>query len=294
LPRTVAAVVTAIMFDEVSTQAKQAAAVQEQQAQSRKGGVGRGLAWSNEELTALVVEAYSVGGDPVIGSGQTAAKYAERIRDAFARKAPADACTSNGTRCARDNRRWKGRPLISCMKKYKEVVSMCTRFRDKRKQVDAMQLTGGSTEDDLDRVALTLFNESVKVGDKQLIDAIATTPGYNLGKDFCFQDQYEFFVTRTTVLAAVATPVPSVSPGATDIGNFLSTTERPLGTKAAKRKKRSLESSSSSQADVRSSVRDFSEVMKKSDEDILRMQRQKLRLQEQSNRLHMYEMLFLR
>jgi hypothetical protein len=45
---------------------------------------------------------------------------------------------------------------------------------------------------------------------------------------------------------------------------------------------------------VASSVRDFSEVMKNSDEDILRMQRKKLRLQEQINRLRMYETLFLR
>jgi hypothetical protein len=105
-----------------------------------------------------------------------------------------------------------------------------------------------------------------------------------MGKDFCFQYQYEFFVARTTALEAVSTPVPSVSPGSvpleasdtgvSDIGNFRSKTERPLGTKAAKTKKRSLESSSSSQADVVSSVRDFSEVIKKSDEELLRTQRQ--------------------
>jgi hypothetical protein len=47
---------------------------------------------------------------------------------------------------------------MSCMKMYKEVVIMRTRLRDKRKQVDAMQLTGSSTEDDLGRVALPLFN----------------------------------------------------------------------------------------------------------------------------------------
>jgi hypothetical protein len=92
----------------MSDEDKPAAAVPEQQAQSINGRVRRGLALSNEELMALVVEAYGVGGDPVIGSGQTAEEYAERIRDAFARKAPADACASNGTRCARDNRRWQG------------------------------------------------------------------------------------------------------------------------------------------------------------------------------------------
>jgi hypothetical protein len=63
---------------------------------------------------------------------------------------------------------------------------------------------------------------------------------YYVGKNFCYQDQYEFFVTQTTVLVAGATPVPSASPivspqaagdtGATDIGIFPSETERPLGT----------------------------------------------------------------
>jgi hypothetical protein len=100
----------------------------------------------------------------VIESGQTAEKYSESIRDAFARKAPAGACTSNGTRCARDNRRWKGRPPMSCLKNYNELMSMCTRLIDKRKKIDAMQLTGGSTEDDMDRVALAFFNESVNFG----------------------------------------------------------------------------------------------------------------------------------
>jgi hypothetical protein len=91
-----------------------------------------------------------------------------------------------------------------------------------------MQLTGSSAEDDLDRFSLAFFNKSVNFWDKQLIYAIATTPGYNVGKEVCFQDQYEFFVAQTTVLEAVSIPVPSVSPGsvsqvasdtgATDIG----------------------------------------------------------------------------
>jgi hypothetical protein len=106
------------------------------------------------------------------------------------------------------------------------------------------------------------------------------------------------------VLEAGATSVPSASPSPSpkaagdaascDIRNLLSATERPLGTKATRRKKRCLESSSTSQADMASSVRDFSEAMKRADEQNARMQIQKLRLQEQSNRLRMYETLFLR
>jgi hypothetical protein len=138
--------------DEV-TPAVPVAAAQDQQAQSRKRGVGRGLAWSNEELTSLVAQAYDIGGDLVVGSGQSADKYAERIRDAFAQKAPVDACQRNGTRCGRDSRRWQRLSPFSCLKKYKAVISVCTRLRDKIKQVDAVQLTGSPSSDDLDRVA---------------------------------------------------------------------------------------------------------------------------------------------
>ena len=115
---------------------------------------------------------------------------------------------------------------------------MCTRLRDKRKNVDAIyrRFDGG-------RPGSRGFgsNESLNVGKKQLIYAIDTTTGYNVEKESCFQDQYEFFVARTSLLEAVSTPVPWVFPGsvlqeasdtATDIGNFRSTTERPLETKA--------------------------------------------------------------
>jgi hypothetical protein len=57
-----------------------------QQAQARSGntllrprGTGRGLGWLDEELTALVVQGYDIGSDPIVGAGQTAEKYADRI-----------------------------------------------------------------------------------------------------------------------------------------------------------------------------------------------------------------------
>jgi hypothetical protein len=51
-----AAAATASMSADEDTPAVPASAAHEHQAQSRKGGIGRGLAWSNEELTALVVQ----------------------------------------------------------------------------------------------------------------------------------------------------------------------------------------------------------------------------------------------
>jgi hypothetical protein len=36
---------------------------------SRPRGTGCGLGWSDEELTALVVQEYDIGSDPIVGAG---------------------------------------------------------------------------------------------------------------------------------------------------------------------------------------------------------------------------------
>jgi hypothetical protein len=46
-------------------------------------GVGRGLSWSNEELTALIVQGYSISSDSAVGAGQTVEKNAGRMRAVF-------------------------------------------------------------------------------------------------------------------------------------------------------------------------------------------------------------------
>jgi hypothetical protein len=76
-----------------------------------------------------------------------------------------------------------------------------------------------------------------------------------------------------------------------DAGFYPSTTERPLGTKAAKRRKRSLESSAPSE--VVSSVQNLTEGMRESDALYARNQKEKLLLHQESNSLHMYETLYL-
>jgi hypothetical protein len=89
---------------------------------SRPRGAGRGLGWSDDELTALVVQGYDGGRDPTVDAGQTAERYADRMRSAFLSKMPPGACTATGTKCALDNCRWTGRPAAVCLRKYKEVI----------------------------------------------------------------------------------------------------------------------------------------------------------------------------
>jgi hypothetical protein len=67
---------------------------------------GRGLGWSDAELTALVVQGYEVGSDPSVGAGQTAEAYSMRKRAALLEKMPPGVCSATGTKCAMDSRRW--------------------------------------------------------------------------------------------------------------------------------------------------------------------------------------------
>jgi hypothetical protein len=179
-----------------------------------------------------------------------------------------------------------------------------------RKRVDSMELTGSPTEEDLSRVALALINGVLQIGNKELVYSIVSTPGYNVGKAFEYQDQYDFLVKHTTVLEAGITPgppshhnsmnaaaQPTASLGASsdaeaaDAGFYPSSIERPLGTKASKRRKRGVDTSV--QSEVASSVRDLTESMHASDAVHARNQSEKLRLYQESNRLRMYETLYL-
>jgi hypothetical protein len=172
-----------------------------------------------------------------------------------------------------------------------------------------MKLTGSPTEEDINRVALALFNGSLPVGNKELAYNIVSTPRFNVGKTFEYQDQLDFLVKHTTLLDAGISPGPPSHQNSTielqptalsdtpcdaeaaDARSYPSSTERPLGTKAAKRRKRSLENSA--QSEVASSVRNLTASMRESDSLHARNQSEKLRLREESNRLRMYETLFL-
>jgi hypothetical protein len=58
---------------------------------------------------------------------------------------------------------------MACLKKYKIVVRTCVRMYECQKRVDYMKLTGSPTEDDINRVALALFNGVLPVGNKELV-----------------------------------------------------------------------------------------------------------------------------
>jgi hypothetical protein len=151
---------------------------------------GRGLGWSDAELTALFVQGYEVGSCPIVGAGQTAESYSMQMRAAFLETMPPGACSSTGTKRAMDSRRWKGRQAGACLRKYKDVELVCTRLRELRKRFDDLHLTAAPTGD-LDRIALALFNNVVTMGNRELMYTIATNPDYIVG-GFEYAPQYEF------------------------------------------------------------------------------------------------------
>jgi hypothetical protein len=221
-------------------------------AQGKPRRTGRGLGWSDDELTALMVQGYDVSCDPVVGAGQKADKFADRIRTSFLQKMPPDACSATGTKCALDNRRWRGRQVGACFRKYKEVIRVCTRMRELQKRVQGLQFTGAPSEEDLDRVALALFNNVVTISDRELMYTIVSNPGYNVGR-FEYAKQFKFLLQQTTLLeAGISSSVCSPNEETDafeatekdvcdDVGPRMSA-ERPIGNKAAKRLKRAHES----------------------------------------------------
>jgi hypothetical protein len=172
-----------------------------------------------------------------------------------------------------------------------------------------MNLTGSPTEEDINRVALAFLNGAFPVGNMELVDSIESTPRFNIGKTFEYQDRYDFLVKHTTLLDACISPgspshwnytialQPTASSGTpydVEAGydrSYLSYTERPLGKKAAKRRKSSLETLA--QSEVASSVRNLTECTQESNSLHARNQSEKLRLHDESNRLRIYETMFL-
>jgi hypothetical protein len=152
---------------------------------SRPRGTGRELGWSDEELTALVVQGYDISSDLIVGAVQTVDKDADRNRAAFLAKLPPGACSSTGTKCALGNRRWTGRQAAVCLRKYKEVVRVCTRVYELQKRIDGLHLTGGPSEVNLGRVSLALFNNVVTIGNRELMYKIASAPEFNVGRFEC-------------------------------------------------------------------------------------------------------------
>jgi hypothetical protein len=164
----------------------------------------------------------------------------------------------------------------------KTVQACCTHLQklfECRKRLDAINLT--ESEEDINRVALALFNGALPVLNKELEYNIVSTLRFNVGKTFEYQDQYNFLVKHTTLLDAGISPGSPSHQNSTialqptswsrtrydaqagDAQSYPSSTELPLCTKAAKWMKLCLEISA--QSEVVSSVRNLTECMQASD-----------------------------
>jgi hypothetical protein len=130
-------------------------------------------------------------------------------------------------------------------------------------------------EDDLERVALALFNNVTAIGNREHIYTIAATPGFNVRR-FEYAAQYKGLSTQTCLLASgntesSAQPVSTAASGAmcSDAKNVeglrsgLEEMKRPLGNKASKRNKRARKSSEG--VEVAASVKKLSEQLRNSD-----------------------------
>jgi hypothetical protein len=166
----------------------------------RSRGKGKGLAWSDVENVALCDGHQQVSERAEIGAGMRKAEFHRRLQARLrsSSRRPRDACTLEGTGCPLDKRRWEGRSPESVGKQWDKIKSACTKMYSVVRRIDAMELTGGQTADDLWRCALAVYNEGSSMM-SHLYD-ISNNPKYKVGPEFPFRTSYDYLSKRTTIL----------------------------------------------------------------------------------------------
>lgn len=223
----------------------------EEETTSRKGRAGKGLGWCSEELLALAKGVYIASTCPVKGSGMKSIVFATEIRKRFLEDTsrPEDACTAGRSGGPLDQRRWDGRSSDSCLKQWSKMKKECSAFHAAVKRVEALDLTGSPSENDLYRCAVGLYNLGGKVM-SHLYDIIRN-PDYVIGKAFPFPDVYRFLDSRTTMLVACGVDEAPVQDDGDKGG-------RPMGRKAAKKKKEQQQHApEKTEADIAISMKNF-------------------------------------
>ena len=147
---------------------------------------GKGLGWNDSELLSLAQAAPQVCQDPAVGSQMTRKDMGERLRKKLVENTlrPSDACTMEGSKDHRDNRRWDGRSGDACYRKWISMRADCTTLNQIKRRIIALKMTGNFDNEDYMRMALVEFS----VG-KQVLGSL-----YDIGnnKEYSFNNKFEF------------------------------------------------------------------------------------------------------
>jgi hypothetical protein len=139
----------------------------------RRKSAGRAPAWQVEEDVAIVAAVVNLPGASVDGANMKADDWARKVREEFIRKSPVHP----------KERTWGDRPAAACTKRWALIYRACLKFESCMETVRAMELTGFPTDEELQRVAVGIYNGAVKPS--HAYDVIRN-PGYVVGDDFPF------------------------------------------------------------------------------------------------------------
>jgi hypothetical protein len=205
--------------------------------------MGRQPRWIAAEDVASCRAYLRVSEDPIVGSNQTSSALEDLVGAEFERLVPS---TLEGA--AREV--WLARSGRSVVRRFKLIKAACLAFESKRNTAIAAHITG-STDADVDRVALMLYNAKGTIADAY--DAIGNKDR-DVGPHFPFKEARLWMEEKGYLpqLGSVQQVDVNVSASASledlegtkaaddeaeEVRGAIDTLSRPIGTKQAKRRK---------------------------------------------------------
>ncbi|PXF40199.1 hypothetical protein BWQ96_10089 [Gracilariopsis chorda] len=170
------------------------------------GKRGQGLGWSSVELLALTKVAYIATIIPIKGSGIKTAEFVRSICEGFLQDhtGPTDDCNGGKRGGVFDECHWDRRNPDSRLHQWTNICKGCSCFHSAMKRVkaveavDAVQLTGSPTSQDLEHSATGFYNLIGEV--TPYVYDIIRNPKYVIRKPFAYPDVHTFLSERTTIL----------------------------------------------------------------------------------------------
>jgi hypothetical protein len=146
---------------------------------------GRGKAWLSDENVGLVLAVCNLPDASIDGANMRAATYEQKVYDQFVKHPP------SLDELPDQSKVWRGRTPRSCLHHWKKTIKDCTSLHGRLQQAQRANPTGNPSNADLMRVAVGLFNKSIRLWD---IYDVIKNKAYNIGNRFVFLYCYELLL----------------------------------------------------------------------------------------------------
>lgn len=170
---------------------------------ARRAG-GKGLGWNSTEIIALTRAAANIIEGSTGNSNLTLAQFGSHLRAAFIKDElrPLQARSGGRDGGALDMRRWDGRSIPACLKRWGKIKELCTRFHAAVDKVRCTDFANGPlTEHEIERCATLIYNDGNPSVD--MLHDVLRQPNYPVGKQFPFLEAFRFMLHNTSLLTSV-------------------------------------------------------------------------------------------